>query len=123
MFLVYINDINESITSPIRLFANDCVVYNTTSTLHDAEQLQHDLTNICAWSEKWQMKLNVDKCILLRYTQSLAPVKYTYTLSGQALISKSQHPYLGIVFDNTMSWSTHMQRVSNRAMKVLNFVK
>ena len=61
MFLVYINDINESITSSIRLFADDCVVYNTISKLQDAEQLQNDLKNICTWSEKWQMKLNVDK--------------------------------------------------------------
>ena len=123
MFLVYINDINESITSSIRLFADDCVVYNTISTLQDAEQLQNDLTNICAWSEKWQMKLNIDKCVLLKCTRSLIPVTFPYTLSGQALTSKSQHPYLGIVFDNTMSWSTHIQMVSNRAMKVLNFVK
>ena len=43
MFLVYINDINESISSSIRLFADDCVVYNTISTPRDAEQLQDDL--------------------------------------------------------------------------------
>ena len=61
MFLVYINDINESISSSIRLFADDCVVYNTISTPRDAEQLQGVLNHICAWSEKWQMKLNADK--------------------------------------------------------------
>ena len=91
MFLVYINDINESILSSIRLFADDCVVYNTISTPRDAEQLQDDLNHIYAWSEKWQMKLNTDKCVLLRCTRSLTPVQYTYTLNDQALISKSQH--------------------------------
>ena len=123
MFLVYINDINESITSSIRLFADDCVVYNTISKLQDAEQLQNDLKNICTWSKKWQMKLNVDKCVLLRCTRSLAPVLYTYVLNGYTLVSKTHHPYLGIVFDSTMSWSTHIQMVSNKATKVLNFVK
>ena len=123
MFLVYINDINESISSSIRLFADDCVVYNTISTLHDAEQLQNDLNNICTWSEKWQMKLNIDKCVLLRCTRSLAPVLHTYVLNGRTLVSKTQHSYLGIVFDSTMSWSPHIQMVSNKATKVLNFVK
>ena len=123
MFLVYINDINESISSSIRLFADDCVVYNTISTPRDAEQLQDDLNHIYAWSEKWQMKLNTDKCVLLRCTRSLTPVKYTYTLNDRPLILKSQHSYLGIVFDNSVSWSTHIQIVGNRAMKILNFVK
>ena len=27
MFLVYINDINENITSSVRLFADDCIIY------------------------------------------------------------------------------------------------
>ena len=39
MFLVYINDLNESISSSIRLFADDCVMYNTIPTPRDAEQL------------------------------------------------------------------------------------
>ena len=82
--------------------------------------IQCDLNHICTWSEKWQMKLNA---VLLRCTRSLTPIQYTYTLNGRALISKSQHPYLGIVFDGTMSWSTHIQMVGNRAVKILNFVK
>ena len=48
MFLVYINDINEFISSSIRLFADDCMVYNTISTPHDADQLQDDLNHIYA---------------------------------------------------------------------------
>jgi len=40
MFLGYINDINESITFLIRLFADDCVIYKPITTPQDAEQLQ-----------------------------------------------------------------------------------
>ena len=73
MYEIYIK---ESISSSIRLFADDCVVYNTISAPCDAEQLQDDLNHIYAWSEKWQMKLNTDKCVLLRCTRSLTPVQY-----------------------------------------------
>ena len=41
--LIYINDL---ITSSVRLFAHDCVVYRIISTLQDTEQLQ-DLHKIC----------------------------------------------------------------------------
>ena len=53
MFLVYINDINENITSSVRLFADDCVIYKSITSLEDAEQLQEDLCKICEWTNKW----------------------------------------------------------------------
>ena len=71
MLLVYINDINESITYSVRLFAGDCVVYRTITMLQDSEQLQEDLHQICEWTSKWQMKINVDKCAQQCY---IAPV-------------------------------------------------
>ena len=40
MFLIYKNDINENIRSPVRLFAGDCVIYKPITTLQDAEHLQ-----------------------------------------------------------------------------------
>ena len=46
MFLVYINDINENITSSIRLFADDCVIYKTVTSMQEAEQLQDYLRKI-----------------------------------------------------------------------------
>ena len=70
MFLTYINDINENISSSIRWFADDCIIYKTITTTQDAEQLQDDLRKICEWTNKWQMKLNVDKCVVLRCARS-----------------------------------------------------
>ena len=83
IFLVYINDINENITSSIRLFADDCVIYKTVTSMQGAEQLQDDLSKIILlyeWTNKWQMKLNVDKCAILRCTRSQTPIQYVYTL-------------------------------------------
>ena len=31
--------------------------------------------------------------------------------------------YLGVGIDNTISWSSHIQMISNRSTKVLNFIK
>ena len=59
MFLIYINDLNKNITSSVRLFADDCVVYRTILTLQDTEQLQEDLCKICEWTNKWEMKISV----------------------------------------------------------------
>ena len=46
-----------------------------------------------------------------------------YTLMDCNLDVKRLHTYLGVEIDNTMSWSPHIQTVSNKATKVFNFVK
>ena len=102
MFLVYINDINENITSLIRLFADDYVIYKTVTLMQEAEQLQDDLRKICKWTNKWQMKLNVDKCAILRCTQCQMPIQYVYTLMDCNLDVKRHHTYLDIEIDNTI---------------------
>ena len=120
MFLVYINDI---ITSLVRLFADDCVIYKLIKTPQNAEQQQDGLYKIIEWIKTWQMKINVKKCALLRCTHSLSPILYDYTLANHNIAIKRLHTYLGIGIDSNMTWSSHIQTISNKSTKVLNFIK
>ena len=52
MFLLYINDINENISSTVRLFADDCVMYRIIDSLEDSLCLQRDLSTILNWTKK-----------------------------------------------------------------------
>ena len=70
MFLLYTNDIDCDITSTIRFFADDCIVYRTINTEDDAQYLQQDLDTISSWSNTWQMELNIEKCATLRCARS-----------------------------------------------------
>lgn len=56
LFLIYINDISENITSSIRLFANDCVICRPVLCQQDREQLQRDLKTLVNWNDTWQKK-------------------------------------------------------------------
>ena len=73
MFLLYINDINTNICSPICLFADDCILYRIIETPDDHQYLQSDLNSLIQWTMQWQMKLNPEKCITLRCTRSPTP--------------------------------------------------
>ena len=43
LFLLNINGISEHLNSPLRLFADDCLLYRTITTDEDTIQLQRDL--------------------------------------------------------------------------------
>ena len=54
MFLLYINDINEHISSSqIRLFADDCLLYREVRNENDVKKLQDDLTYLEQWAKVW----------------------------------------------------------------------
>ena len=59
MFLIYINDIDENISSQIKLFADDCLLYRVIKTEQDTVSLQRDLDTLSHWALVWQMRLTL----------------------------------------------------------------
>ena len=54
-YCIYINDTAIDVSSDMRLFADDSMLYREIRRNEDAEQLQRDLNRLWQWSLKWQM--------------------------------------------------------------------
>ena len=52
LFLLYINDIDNAITSQIKHFADDSVLHTNICSQNDQVILQNDLDTISSWAEK-----------------------------------------------------------------------
>lgn len=72
LFLIYINDLSNSITSTIRLFVDDRVVYKDINNATDLVLLQQDLTTMGFWCHKWQLKTNTIKCKQMTITTNVS---------------------------------------------------
>jgi len=123
LFLIYINDIAKDLSSSLKLFADDCLLYREISCDEDVAALQRDLNTLSNWSQIWQMRFNVLKCVTLKCYRIRNPILTDYFINTQRLQSVKQHPYLGIAFDQTMSFIPHINNMTSRATKTLNFVK
>ena len=123
MFLLYINDITKDINSPLRLFADDCLLYRVINSVEDINRLQEDLNKLSEWADTWQLKFNISKCTVIRCTRSLSPLTYDYTLHSHILDISDQHMYLGVLIHKSLSWSPHISNVVNKASRTLNFLK
>jgi len=62
LFLIYINDLDDDITSKVLKFADDTKVFRKIKCDADRQHLQDDLNKLIEWSEKWQMLFNFGKC-------------------------------------------------------------
>ena len=69
LFLLYINDMPDTIHSNIRLFVDDTIMYLTVPNQTDYQVLQNDLTKLENWEREWLISFNKsDKCEAIRVT-------------------------------------------------------
>ena len=57
LFIVYINDLDEKMTSSVLKFADD-----TKISSNSQQELQRDLDTAVEWAHTWQMQFNTNKC-------------------------------------------------------------
>ena len=70
LFLLYINDLPDSLQSQVRLFADDTAVYLTVEGQADSKKLQGDLNVLQDWEKEWDMEFNPSKCQVVHITRS-----------------------------------------------------
>ena len=83
LFLVFINDLSDSLENPLYLFADDSTLCRTICHPSDrhaaAYSLTADLGKITNWSNTWTMSFNPDK-------------SHTHYVSSKGPFRKSPHP-------------------------------
>ena len=56
MFQIYVNDIQEGVTSYINLFADDAKLLRVIESQNDSQELQKDIDKVYDWSFNWKLK-------------------------------------------------------------------
>ena len=110
IFLIYINDIGDKLSSNLRHFADDCILYRTVTSLEDSKQSQCDLDSILEWSWLRQINFNIKKCTVLQCYRTSSPILANYSLAGQILECVKEYSYLGIILDQQMTFTSHIAK-------------
>ena len=117
LFIIYINDILDNITSDGFLFADDTKILRSIRNEDDALALQSDIDALEEWSDKWLLRFNAKKCHVL----SLGKIENTmytkrYKVYGNELEHVFEEKDLGITIDSQLTFEEHIAakvRVAN----------
>ena len=121
LFLCYINDLPEMVSSQVRLFADDCLIYQEIKEYKDHYTLQQDLKHLEDWAERWGMRFNATKCYVMSIAQHPGTT-FMYQLNNTLLKSVSSNPYLGILFSDRLTWNQHINNITKKANSTLGFI-
>ena len=125
LFIIYINDLPNAVSSLVRIFADDTKVFTRVHSEEDFCRLQDDLDKLGEWSSQWQLHFNVKKCGVMHYGQQKD--EYTYTMeegSDRRELGKlDEEKDLGVLFDKTLTFTKHVGAVVNKANRVVGITR
>lgn len=116
LFILYINDLPRATSQPMTLFADDSTVTITCKNKDIYEyDINQSLTSIISWLNENNLKINLDKTIVMHFSQrpqtgSVIKVLYNNTLLDEVDSTK----FLGIMIDTKLNWKAHIEYLSKR---------
>ena len=135
LLLIYVNHLPVSIVNNCKLFADDLKIYlkvssdNSSSLVRDLSSCQHDIDQICAVAVSWGLKLNSDKCVVVRFQRGsinwndVGPLS-VYNINGKPIKTITSHKDLGVTVDTSLKFHTHIRQNVNKAAALSsNFLK
>ena len=115
IFLIYVNDITNCVSSTVKLYANVTKIYRQiVDPIKDPQLLQMDLCNLIEWARKWQLRFNADKCESMRITHT-RDKSVTQPMLDKPLKDVNSFKDLGVTISKDLSWENHISIALNKA--------
>ena len=123
MFLIYINDLPDGVSSYMNMFADDAKIMRQVRNPEDCQKLQQDLDKLHEWSAKWLMEFNADKCHVLEMGKSIHRPHARYNLGGTELLKAESEKDLGIIVRNNLSPEGHINKIVGEGLAIVANVR
>ena len=128
LFLIYINDLTDGLSSNAKLFADDTSLF---SVIHDfqtsSNNLNKDLERISKWASQWKMNFNSDttkqaqEVIFSRKSKKKVHPPLLFNNASVTQIFSQKH--LGIILDNQLKFGDHLKIVSGKINKIIGLLR
>ena len=124
LFVLYINDMLDNITSDSLLFADDTKVYRQICSKEDALKLQADIDLMKEWTDKWLLRFNADKCHVLTIGK-IENILHThrYKINDKELEHVFEEKDLGVHIDTDLSFEEHIATKIKKANQIMGLIR
>ena len=123
LFLIYVNDIAESLLSVTRLFADDSsLAVSSKDVSYMEEILNKDLITITSWSKQWLVNFNPAKTEVMFFSFCNRN-KPNLFFNNVQLKYVDHHKHLGVTFSQDGSWHEHISIIVSKAARILGSMK
>ena len=130
LFSIFINDIifdktqYKKTKTESTLFADDLATSCCSNNMNVINQtLELYLLKLENWLYKWRLTINPKKCQFILFSKGKHSNNLDLRLFNQSIPETDNIKFLGITFDRTMTFNTHIQDIKTKCYKRLNIIK
>ena len=127
LFAIAINSIMESVPPGVQgtLFVDDFAIYCSASTALEAcRKLQTTINSVTKWADSKGFKFSSQKTKAIRFTRTRKVEEIpTLFLKDEILPYEDQIKFLGVILDEKLTFSAHINDLCIRVKKSLNILK
>ena len=121
LFLIYINDLEDDISSKVLKFADDPKIFRKVTNVTNKQSLQDDLDKLIKWSEKWHMLFSFGKCKCIHIGHGNMDEEYKM---GDAVLGRAtQEKDLRVTFSADMKASEYCWITASKGNQILGLIR
>ena len=106
------------------MYADDMVIWCTDELASVATKvLQRAVDALTAWANRWCVSINTDKCSTTLFTLSPKQKAGDIKINGEPLREDKQPTYLGVTFDDRLTWKHHINKAATKARRKLAILR
>ena len=129
LFLIYINDLPDGITSMCKIFADDSYIFSKVLDVNKSViELNADLEKTNQWAYQWKIQFNPDpnkqanEVVFSRKSIS-HNLSHPPNKLNENVITKCNHQkYLGIILESNLNFNTHIDQKIKKCNILIGFI-
>jgi hypothetical protein len=130
LFVVFINDLPSTVSSSVKIFADDTKVYQRSDIAGATAEIQSDIDKLQQWSDDWLLRFHPQKCRVLKLGAKNSEANY-YMKSKDAngddcilkLAESEAEKDLGVMIDNKLSFKQHVSQATSKANRTVGIIR
>ena len=120
LFSLYINDIVQYVDVEVILFADDAVFIISAASLQCMyDKIRKLFSDLAKYLVSNKLVPNLGKSKLMYFNSKPKPDLEALTFSGEIIEWVSEFKYLGLVVNNRMSYSSHIDRICTKVSQYI----
>jgi len=127
-FMIAIDSISSQIPSNVEslLYVDDFTIYTSSSfPAHAERRLQSAINSLYNWTKKTGFSFSPSKTVSLHICRKRGCSKLNANLSlnNIPITTVEQHKFLGLIFDNSLTWRPHIKDLKISCNRTLDLLK
>lgn len=123
LFLIAINDLNLS-GMQVSIFADDTAIWKAGRNIkYIKRQVQRAINDLETWCDQWGFKVSKAKTKVILFHRKKCKEPIDIYFQGTKLEQEKQVKFLGLIFDQKLTWKDHIDYVVKKCKKRINLLK